>query len=62
VKNEKNKIYKVWFRVYFDSTEWNSSKQHYFIVATLASKVANWPPKLIGILFLLWGQVRTILI
>ncbi len=57
---QKNQICEAWFRVYFDSVEWNSSKQHYFIVATLASKVANWPLKLIGILFLLQGQVRTI--
>jgi hypothetical protein len=55
MKRGKNKIYKVWFRVCSDSAEWNSSKQHYFIVATLASQVANWPSKLIGILFLLWG-------
>jgi hypothetical protein len=26
-----------------------------FILTTLASKVANWPRKLIGILLLLWG-------
>jgi hypothetical protein len=34
---------------------WISSKQQYFTTSTLAQKVANWPPNLIGILFLPWG-------
>jgi hypothetical protein len=48
---KEGKKYRVWFRVYFDPILWILSKQQYFITPTLAPRVANWPPKLIGILF-----------
>jgi hypothetical protein len=50
-KWRRSRIYRVWFRIYFDPTMWVSSKHQYFIGATLAPKVANWPPKLIDTLF-----------
>jgi len=51
MKWKRSRRYKVWFTVYFDPTMWISSNQQYFITTTLASRVANWPPKLIDILF-----------
>jgi hypothetical protein len=37
---------------------WILSKQEYFIVGTLAPRVANWAPKLIGIFFNLGANTR----
>jgi hypothetical protein len=34
----------VWFKAYFDLMVWISSKQQYFIAATLALRVANCSP------------------
>jgi hypothetical protein len=41
-RNEtKKNTYRVWFEIYFDLTMWTSSKQQYFLVATLIPRVAN---------------------
>jgi len=44
----------------FDLVVWFSSKQQYFLPAPFSSRVANWPPKFIGLPFLPWGQVKAI--
>jgi hypothetical protein len=44
-KNEKKMKWKRKrkYNVYFDPMTWISSKQQYFIAATLPLRVANWP-------------------
>jgi hypothetical protein len=56
-KWKRRRKYKVWFKIYFDLSLLISPKQQYFIATTLAPKVVNWPPKLIGIIFyfFLWA-------